>query len=222
MGDVNQLTFVQKHQQNLEGPYLEIGSRDYGSTQDLRSVFASKDMYIGIDMLSGPGVDIALDMTENFQNINSALNGMRFGTIFCLSVLEHCQQPFKMAENLTLLLKPKGQIVISVPFSWKIHGYPNDYWRFTSEGVKKLFPKIEFDDKRCFAATSKKNEFQKIDGHFGKITFSYSNHRGKGHTFRGISAKLLKVLSRIGIGSWLTGYHYLHAPTNIMMIGRLG
>jgi len=221
MGDINQLIFIHKYAEQLNGPFLEVGSKDYGSTQNLRALFANRDKYIGIDMEDGPGVDIVLDLTEDFQKIDSKLRGQRFGTIFCLSVLEHCEQPFKMAENLTLLLKQKGQICISVPFSWKIHGYPNDYWRFTPEGIKRLLPNVEFDIEQSLAATSKKNEFQKLDDEFGKITFSLSNHRKKGHILRGISAKLLKFLSRFGVLSWLTGYRYLFAPTNILMIGKL-
>ena len=221
MGDRNQLIFIRRYADQLDGPFLEVGSKDYGSTQDLRNLFADRDKYIGVDMEDGPGVDIVLDFTRDFEKLDSNLYGQRFGTIFCLSVLEHCEQPFKMAENLTLLLKPKGQIVISAPFSWKIHAYPNDYWRFTPEGIKKLFPKIEFSEALGSAATSRINEFQKLNDEFGRISFSFNKHHRNGHILRGISAKFLKILSRLGILSWLTGYRYVHAPTNILMIGRL-
>ena len=153
MGDVNQKIFIEKYTEQLNGPFLEVGSKDYGNTQDIRSLFP-ESKYVGVDMEDGPGVDVLLDLTEDFGQIDLRLCGQRFGTIFCLSVLEHCEQPFKMAENLTLLLEPEGQICISAPFSWKIHGYPNDYWRFTPEGIKKLFPKIKFDIEQSLAATS--------------------------------------------------------------------
>lgn len=221
MGDVNQLIFIHKYAEQLNGPFLEVGSKDYGSTQDLRSLFANRDKYIAVDMKDGSGVNIVLDLTEDFEEIDTKLCGQRFATVFCLSVLEHCEQPFKMAENLTLLLKRKGRICISVPFSWKIHGYPNDYWRFTPEGIKKLFPKVEFDMEQSLAATSKKNEFQKLDDELGRISFSLSKHRKNGHILRGISAKLLKILSHFGILSWLTGYRHVFAPTNILMMGKL-
>lgn len=39
MGDLNQLSFVKSHQSVLRGPFLEVGSKDYGSTQDLRLLF---------------------------------------------------------------------------------------------------------------------------------------------------------------------------------------
>ena len=221
MGDINQLIFISKYAEQLVGPFLEVGSKDYGSTQDLRSLFAGRGTYVGVDMEDGPGVDVVLDLTEDFGQIDAKLSGQRFGTIFCLSVLEHCEQPFKMAENLTLLLRQNGRVCIGAPFAWKVHAYPNDYWRFTPEGIKRLFPKVRFDMERSLAATSKKNEFQKLDDEFGKISFSLSKHRKNGHVLRGISAKLLKTLSRFGILSWLTGYRYLFAPTGILMVGQL-
>ena len=221
MGDVNQLIYIHKFADQLNAPFLEVGSKDYGSTQDFRSLFADKGEYIGVDMENGPGVDVVLDLTDDFEKIHTKLLGRRFATIICLSVLEHCEQPFKMADNLTLLLRPKGRIFIGVPFVWKIHGYPNDYWRFTPEGIRKLFPKIQFDIQKSTAATSKENEFQELDYEFGKIPFSFSTHKKKGHIFRGISAKLLRGLSRIGLLSWLTGYRYVYAPTCILMTGQL-
>ena len=221
MGDINQLTFIKEHIGRFREPFLEVGSKDYGTTQDLRSLLVSKGEYIGIDMENGPGVDIVMDLTDDFNQIDSKLGTKRFGAIFCLSVLEHCDNPFRMAENLTLLLKPGGIIIIGVPFSWQIHGYPNDYWRFTPEGIKKLFPRIKFDMDVSIAATSREKDFYKIDDDLGKISFSFSKHKRKGHIIRGVSAKFLKFLSLFGIFSWLTGYRHVFAPTGILMMGEL-
>jgi len=220
MGDINQLIFIQERSEQFEGPFLEVGSKDYGTTQDLRSLFSTGNEYVGVDMEDGPGVDIVIDLTGDFKQVDAKLGNKRFGTIFCLSVLEHCEDPFKMAQNLTLLLKPDGKICISVPFSWQIHGYPNDYWRFTPEGIKKLFTRIQFDLKKTMAATSRENEFYQLDDDLGKISFSFGKNRKRGHTFRGISAKFLKILSKIGILSWLTSYRHVFAPTGIFMIGE--
>jgi hypothetical protein len=220
MGDINQLIFIKKYAEQLKGPYLEVGSKDYGSTQDLRELFVSRGKYVGIDAEDGPKVDMVLDITEDFNKIDAKLQGQRFGTIFCLSVLEHCANPFKMADNMTHLLQEKGRICISVPFSWKIHAYPGDYWRFTPEGVRCLFPKIEFDPAQVLAATSKKGEIHKVDDELGRISFSLSVHWKQGHFLRGIFAKLHKLFSRLGIGLF-AGYRNVMVPTNILMLGRL-
>jgi hypothetical protein len=220
MGDINQLNFVLGRAGQFCGPFLEIGSKDYGSTQDLRSIFKKEDEYIGVDMEAGPGVDIVLDLTGEFAHIDAKLGRRRFGTIFCLSVLEHCADPFNMAKNLTDLLKSEGNICLSVPFAWQIHGYPSDYWRFTPEGIKTLFPQIQFDMTHCMAVTSRLDDFRPLNDDLGKISFSFSSHRANGHIMRGVSAKVLKLLSRIGVLSWLTGYRHLFSPTGILMIGR--
>jgi SAM-dependent methyltransferase len=221
MGDENQLVYVKKFKKEFTGPYLEVGSKDYGAVQVLRSIFGDSDTYIGVDMQEGTGVDLVLNLTHKFEMIDAKLNGLRFGTIFCMSVMEHCDQPFIMAENLTALLKPGGKICLSVPFSWKFHGFPSDFWRFTPEGVKKLFPELEFDDDECLASTSKKLEFYKPDMEVGKIKFSFKTEIKNGRYSRAFSVIILKSLSKIGILKWLTGYSYILTPTMITMIGRV-
>jgi hypothetical protein len=219
MGDVNQHTFIEQRAAQFAAPYLEVGSRNYGSTQDLRSLFAGRGRYVGVDMLAGRGVDLVLDLTRDFADIDAALEGERFGSIFCLSVLEHCDQPFRMAENLTRLLRAGGQLCVSVPFAWQFHGYPSDYWRFTHEGVKKLFPGLEFNLSHGVAAQARAGEMTPLDEDIGKIPFSPRFHRDRGHRLRGISAGLLRTLARTGVLRWLAGYRYVMAPTMVTMIG---
>lgn len=221
MGDPNQLAFISRLAGELDGPILEVGSRDYGSTQNLRPILAGKGEYIGVDLFAGDGVDCVLDLTEDFAVVDEGLKGQRFGTIVCLSVLEHCAQPFKMAENLSRLLKPDGRICISAPFAWKFHGYPSDYWRFTHEGIKILFPEIAFDAELCCSSTSEPGEYQPLDHALGKRVLSATTHRREGRFWRGLTAGALRTLGKLGPLRWITPYRYLMAPTNVLMIGRL-
>ena len=221
MGDVNQLLFVKRHLGRLEGPYLEVGSKDYGSTQDLRSLVGAGARYVGVDLEPGPGVDVLADLAGPFEAVDEALGGGRFGTVFCFSVLEHCRQPFAMAENLTGLLRGGGSVCLSVPFAWKFHGYPSDYWRFTHEGVKLLFPRLGFDADACVWASSRKGDFHALDEGLGKISLGSKAHFRRGRLLRGLSAKLLKLLLRAGLFGWLSGYRYVLAPTSVLMIGTL-
>ncbi len=106
MGDLNQLDFIEKNIDKFQAPYLEIGSR-YGLTWEIRKLFPNSE-YIGIDMEDGPGVDVVVDLAEDFESVDTILKQKRFNTVFCLSVLEHCSNPFSMAENITNLLNRNG------------------------------------------------------------------------------------------------------------------
>ena len=219
MGSTNQLLYIQKYAEQLQGPYLEVGSKDYGNTQDIRSIFLKRDNYIGLDISEGKGVDLVMDLTNNFEEIDAKLEGRRFGTIFCLSVLEHCDQPFVMADNMTRLLEKDGKLVISLPFAWQFHGYPSDYWRFTPEGIKKLFPRLSFQDDLGVATMTASKETSPLDENVGIIPFSSKSNWSKGRVLGGISAKVLKLLAGIGLLRWLVGNGYVLAPTMITMLG---
>jgi hypothetical protein len=219
MGDVNQLLFIRRHADRFAGPYLEVGSKDYGTTQDLRSLFQGRGPYVGVDREAGPGVDRVLDLAGPWEAIDAALEGQRFGTIFCLSVLEHCEQPFRMADSLTQLLAPGGHLCVGVPFAYKFHSYPSDYWRFTQEGVKRLFPNLEFRDDGV-ASTSRPGDFQPLDEHIGRIDFATKSYWRRSRYLRGLSAGMLRLGAKLGPLRWLAGHRYVLAPTMILMIGR--
>ena len=216
MGDRNQLAFVRRVAAELKGPFLEIGSRDYGSTQDLRSLFPDAD-YTGVDLQPGDGVDIVLDLTEDCAKIDEVLGGKRFGTIFSLSVMEHCEQPFAMADHLTRLLMPGGHLVLSVPFAWVYHAYPDDFWRFTPQGVMKLFPGLDFDHPENCLSTGIEGDVHPLDDDLGKLKLRGSFFRGKGLWWRGLFVDLLRWLPMY---RWLTGQRNILPMCLINMVGR--
>jgi SAM-dependent methyltransferase len=193
MGDRNQFEFVKAHRARFEAPLLEVGAHDYGSTQDLRVLFPGAS-YLGVDRQAGPGVDRVVDLAAPFEEVDRALEGRRFGGVFCLSVLEHCEQPFRMADHLTRLLQPGGSLYVSVPFAWKFHGYPSDYWRFTHEGVRLLFPGLRFDTDAGRASSARAGTLRPLDEGIGRV-------------------RVWRPLRR------LFGFRYALAPTMVHMIG---
>lgn len=61
-----------------------------------------------------------------------------FDIISMFDVLEHIRDPFVLMENCGKWLKPGGMIVLSVPQYWHVHGWPNDYYRYTISGLREL------------------------------------------------------------------------------------
>lgn len=220
MGDLNQRLYVEARRARFAPPYLEVGSRDYGTTQDLRSLFATRGEYLGVDLAAGPGVDLVLDLAGDFETVDAALGGRRFGSIFCLSVLEHCARPFEMAANLTRLLAPVGRLCVGAPFAWKLHAYPADYWRFTHEGVKQLFSELHFPAEDILLASERDRCFLPVDEELGRLPFSFGAWRRRGHPVRGLVAGSLDRIARLGPLRWLAGYRYVMAPCHLLMLGE--
>ena len=135
MGDRNQILFLQKFAPTVAGPILEIGSKDYGSTSSFRHIYPDCP-YIGIDMEPGAGVDAVVDLEAGI----GPLAENQFQLAVCCSVLEHVPRPWKMAENITRVVAKGGQLYMSVPWVWRYHPYPDDYFRFSFRGVSALFP----------------------------------------------------------------------------------
>ncbi len=217
MGDLNQLDFIKKNIKKFKEPYLEIGTR-YSLTWEIRKLFSNSE-YIGVDMEDGPEVDVVLDLTKDFNIVDKILNQKRFNTVFCLSVLEHCSNPFMMAENITKLLNRNGVLYVSVPFSWKFHAFPSDYWRFTPEGIRILFPKIVFNFENSNMATSDIGDIRKIDNDLCRIRFSISTSLNQRKYGMAIMAAIIKLTKKLGIASGIFKYRYVMPPVMINKIG---
>lgn len=151
MGDIYQIEWVEHLKERIRGPILEIGSKRYGPPPkffNYRTLFPDVE-FLGIDMESGEGVDAVVDMTCDFGEIDGLLGGRRFNTVICMSVMEHVRDIYAFASNVDKLMNPEAVIMVSVPFAWGVHSYPDDYWRFTPSAIKFLYPSVEFDESLC-------------------------------------------------------------------------
>jgi SAM-dependent methyltransferase len=118
----------------LESPIYEFGSFIVDGQEqraDLRSLFPKKK-FIGADMRPGKGVDVILNLHKIDLPNNTA------NTIICVETLEHVEYPRKALSEIHRVLKPGGVLIISSSMSQKIHGYPEDYWRFTPMAFTSL------------------------------------------------------------------------------------
>lgn len=95
--------------------------------------------YFGVDLhpagpniLHGDVCDVGfLESYRDFQN--------SFDVVYSNNVFEHFARPWVAAEVLLALLKPGGICITVVPFAQRYHESPGDYFRYTHQGVPKLF-----------------------------------------------------------------------------------
>jgi SAM-dependent methyltransferase len=66
-----------------------------------------------------------------------------FDYVWCNAVLEHVRNPFVVASEIMRTLRPGGIAIVQVPFLENVHGWPDDYYRFTLNGLRELFSDLE-------------------------------------------------------------------------------
>ena len=74
------------------------------------------------------------------------LKKSKFDGIVCVNSLYYYDDPFAAINEFFHVLKKNGKLVIVTPFMYPIHDIPNDKFRFTEYGIRKLL-KDNFDVK---------------------------------------------------------------------------
>jgi hypothetical protein len=123
-----------------------------------------------------------------------------------------------MAESIQNLLEPGGVVFVSAPFCWRIHGYPDDFWRFTPSGIRLMFRQIAFDDHDCCLSTTKPNDFYGLND-FPRSEFDTAKGMERGQ-YGPVTATIIRLLWRYQIMPWLVRWPYLYPPILVNMIGR--
>jgi ubiquinone/menaquinone biosynthesis C-methylase UbiE len=102
-----------------EATILEIGSREV-SGNSRRASFHTKNGYTGMDIHSGPGVDIVGDA----HKLSSMFHGNHFDAVFSISVFEHLAFPWKAVMEMNAVLKLGGLCYVSTHPVWPPHDLP--------------------------------------------------------------------------------------------------
>jgi SAM-dependent methyltransferase len=118
------------------GRTLVVGAKVYDGKVDRRTFYPEA---IGVDLFEGEGVDLVHDLEQPLP-----ADVAPFDHVDCVSVLEHCQRPWLMAQHLEDAMRPGASILVSVPCVWRVHAYPGDYWRILPEALPVLFPRVRW------------------------------------------------------------------------------
>lgn len=86
--------------------------------------------YLNIDKRTKP------DYCCSAEDIPLTANS--FDTVLLCEILEHLENPEKAIKEAERILKPGGNILISMPFLFPIHGDPDDFQRYTDLKLIKL------------------------------------------------------------------------------------
>lgn len=102
---------------------LDVGSADVNGT--LRQ-FAGPDFdYVGLDLESGPGVDVVIKPQASFPFEDES-----FDLVVATSVLEHDPAFWQTFLEMCRVARDGGFVYVNAPSNGLIHRYPEDHWRF--------------------------------------------------------------------------------------------
>lgn len=134
--------YIERHQNKLGDNVLEIGSR---MTNANSWWIVNRDLahgkWLGIDMQEGFGVDVVMDIDSMPDEWEA-----RFSCVLCSEVLEHVKRPWISLPNLYKVIAPNGWIVVTTLTSFPIHGFPDDYYRYTQSGLRLLLEDAGFSN----------------------------------------------------------------------------
>ena len=91
--------------------------------------------------LHGNGhVDAECDLTKDLPFANAS-----FDSIILSDVLEHIPTPERLWGEMARLLRPGGNLLLSVPFFYWLHEEPHDYYRYTKYALRRFAEATGFD-----------------------------------------------------------------------------
>ena len=67
-----------------------------------------------------------------------------FDTVICFNTLEHIYDAPAVLAELHRVVKPGGLVHVTVPFMFRSHGHPDDYFRATPSWWRETFSRIGF------------------------------------------------------------------------------
>jgi len=91
--------------------------------------------FLGTDIQDGPDVDIVADL----HRLTDVVGVERFDVILSCSTFEHLKYPTVAAHELMKALKVGGVLYVQTHQTFPLHGYPNDYFRFSRDALASLF-----------------------------------------------------------------------------------
>jgi SAM-dependent methyltransferase len=111
-----------------------------GAKARVRKGLLEKASYVSVDIKQDDGISAVADI--HFLPFRES----SFDAVICTQVLEHVRDPIRSCEELHRVIKSGGLVFVTLPFVWREHASPTDFWRFTSHGCYNLLQEAGFSN----------------------------------------------------------------------------
>ncbi len=126
-----------------KGELIDIGC----GTKPYEAIFQPHiNSYFGIDYESSAESNYSTDTKADLfiDCTNTGLEKETYDTLLSTQVMEHIYDTASYVKECHRLLKKGGYGIFTVPMSWRCHGEPYDFYRFTKYSLEKIFKENGF------------------------------------------------------------------------------
>jgi SAM-dependent methyltransferase len=177
----------------LQGKVLDVGA---GTGHGARYLNKDRTAYYPIDLPTArDSSDETISMKAEKIKVycscyelpfsNETMEGMMF-----MSVLEHLENPLLALREAYRVMASDGNILISTPFLFPVHGFPMDFRRWTLEGLKLEVKNAGFE---CLEGKTIGNTFASLALNIN-LFFKYPMNCGKSKPFHLMTALVMPML----------------------------
>ncbi|HSR92855.1 MAG TPA: class I SAM-dependent methyltransferase [Gemmatimonadales bacterium] len=127
--------------QHASGRLLDCGCGDvpyYGIYRECVTEAVCVDW--GESMHGRVHVDQEVDLTQPLPFAEG-----RFDTVLLADVLEHIPVPAELMREIARVLAPGGKVIVLVPFLYRVHEAPYDFYRYTEFALDRLASQAGLD-----------------------------------------------------------------------------
>jgi SAM-dependent methyltransferase len=133
--------FLRSHLPGCKGRLLDVGAGEapwrYMLSPDAVHVGADVELADDFGMKRSPGI-------VYYDGIRMPFDDSSFHHVLCTEVLEHAPNSMALLKDMHRVLVAEGQLILTVPWSARVHHIPHDYVRFTSFGLVNLLREAGF------------------------------------------------------------------------------
>lgn len=134
------LGFFKKYYNDNWEQVLEVRANGRkNSTHDTIKHDVKPLSYTHTDVLKNPMLETTV---WDFES-RSPFDDEQFGVVFSNQSLEHTKKPWIICDEIKRITKKGALVYVRVPWSWRHHPAPIDYWRFSPECLISLFSGFE-------------------------------------------------------------------------------
>ena len=124
---------------------------------------------LNLDISYYPNTDIVAN-AEDLPFADDSLDA-----IIIKNVFEHLQKPIRVRDEMLRVLKPGWYAYVKIPFMQPFHAVPDDFQRYTLEGMKELF--VDFTIVEEWISVGPASAVSWILMEFLSMLFSFNNEK---------------------------------------------